>query len=370
MVILHLVLLYYTSFLLQPQPGSSLAAPKVPARNRVRVPSCCGPVTKQRHSSPSSLASTDGDTNTVEECDLEDEASLEACLSRQGYQTYNPTNPAGTTIQKVYVAQLETLQSRFAPKNVPNHKKRSHNNKNNNFSDETAPTSTTSTRRTSSPSSYNRLQYSSYMSDDDIVLVDVVRRSKVPTSISRAFVRGGPREFLHFDPTMINAAIVTCGGLCPGLNTVVRELTHALYRLYGVQAVYGIRGGYRGFHNAAGAAANHLALLSSPQGPVLLTLEMVENIHHDGGSFLKTSRGGFDLEQIIEFLTSRDIGQLYIVGGDGTHRGAYAIHQECRKRNLNIAIAGIPKTIDNDVDYIDRSFGFLSAVEAAQASIR
>jgi 6-phosphofructokinase 1 len=150
------------------------------------------------------------------------------------------------------------------------------------------------------------------MSDNDIVLVDVVWRSKVPTSISQAFVR----EFLHSDPTTINAAIVTCGGLCPGLNTVVQGPNHALYCLYGVQAMYGICGGYCGFHNAAAAAANHLALLSSLQGPVLLTLEMVENIHHDGGSFLKTSWGGFDLEQIMEFLTLQDIGQLYIVSGD------------------------------------------------------
>jgi 6-phosphofructokinase 1 len=42
------------------------------------------------------------------------------------------------------------------------------------------------------------------------------------------------------------------------------------------------------------------------------------------------------------------------LSGDGTHRGANVLSEECIKRNLNIAVAGIPKTIDNDVDLIDR----------------
>lgn len=97
---------------------------------------------------------------------------------------------------------------------------------------------------------------------------------------------------------------------------------------------------------------------------------MVEDIHHSGGTCLGSSRGGFDLDKIINFLQEKKISQLYVIGGDGTHRGAFAIHEGCMKRGLNVSVAGIPKTIDNDVDYIDHSFGFSSAVEAAQVAIR
>jgi 6-phosphofructokinase 1 len=121
--------------------------------------------------------------------------------------------------------------------------------------------------------------------------------------------------------------------------------------------VYGITGGFNGFH-------------MPEYKPVILTNEIVENIHHEGGTILRSSRGGFDLEKTIQFLKDKEISQLYIIGGDGTHRGAFALHEGCMAEGLNIAVAGIPKTIDNDVDYIDRSFGFGSAVEAAQNGIR
>jgi 6-phosphofructokinase 1 len=102
----------------------------------------------------------------------------------------------------------------------------------------------------------------------------------------------------------------------------------------------------------------------------LLTPESVEGVHHQGGSFLRSSRGGLDLQKVHRFITKYQISMLYILGGDGTHRGAYAVHEFCREHKLNVAVVGIPKTIDNDIDYIDRSFGFHTAVEAAQASIR
>ena len=102
---------------------------------------------------------------------------------------------------------------------------------------------------------------------------------------------------------------------------------------------------------------------------IILTVDNVADIHHQGGTILASSRGGFDIDIIIKFLTKHDISQLYVIGGDGTHRGAYIISEEVVKRNLNIAVVGIPKTIDNDVDYIDRSFGFTTSVEAAQAAI-
>lgn len=100
-----------------------------------------------------------------------------------------------------------------------------------------------------------------------------------------------------------------------------------------------------------------------------LTLSAVDDCHHQGGSILGSSRGGFNIEKIIDFLLKNEINQLYVIGGDGTHRGAQSLAEECLKRKLNISVAGIPKTIDNDVDLIDRSFGFQTAVEAAQAAI-
>lgn len=152
-------------------------------------------------------------------------------------------------------------------------------------------------------------------------------------------------------------AIVTCGGLCPGLNNVIRELVHSLHYLYGVKKVLGVRGGYNGFLETAGYT------------PIELTIESVADCHHQGGTILASSRGGFDMEKILKFLKKYNINQLYVIGGDGTHRGANKISEECFARRLNIAVVGIPKTIDNDVDLIDRSFGFQTSVEAAQASI-
>jgi 6-phosphofructokinase 1 len=117
------------------------------------------------------------------------------------------------------------------------------------------------------------------------------------------------------------------------------------------------RGGFTGFSGAPG------------YDPVTLTIESVENIHHAGGSILGSSRGGFDVEVILSFLKANRINQLFVIGGDGTHRAANILSEECFDRHLNISVAGIPKTIDNDVDLIDRSFGFTTSVEAAQAAI-
>lgn len=139
---------------------------------------------------------------------------------------------------------------------------------------------------------------------------------------------------------------------------MVREITRALYHLYGIEGkVYGIVGGYKGFYDP-----------KTP--PILLTPQNVENIHHEGGTILSSSRGGFDIGMICKFIKSKKIKQLYVIGGDGTHRGAFKIHETCMERGLNVSVAGIPKTIDNDVDYLDRSFGFITSVEAAQAAIR
>ena len=149
-------------------------------------------------------------------------------------------------------------------------------------------------------------------------------------------------SFIPHDVSFFLCVYLYFCSLCPGLNNVIRDITKTLFQLYGIGGnVYGIQGGYKGFYD--------------PELPPLsLTPGLVENIHHEGGTVLGSSRGGFDLDKIIAFLKERRISQLYIIGGDGTHRGAFKIHEGCMEAGLNVAVAGIPKTIDNDVDYIDK----------------
>jgi len=168
------------------------------------------------------------------------------------------------------------------------------------------------------------------------------------------FEKAGPRERLYFDPPNTRAAVVTCGGLCPGLNDVIRSLYLELAINYGVKEVWGIRYGYQGLNPAAG------------EPPVRLTLEMVEDIHREGGTILGSSRGPQDARIMTDFLVQRGIDVLFCVGGDGTQRGAHALYEEIGRRGAKIAIVGIPKTIDNDIPYCDQSFGLLTAVEQAQ----
>lgn len=170
-----------------------------------------------------------------------------------------------------------------------------------------------------------------------------------------AFLMAGPRKEIALDPEISRAAIVTCGGLCPGLNTVVREITMCLRRQYGVEHVYGIREGYRGFLDA----------------PSWLPLDeaTVSNYHNMGGSVLGSSRGGHDTEAIVESLVAQNINLLFVVGGDGTLRGAARIAEEVKRRALQISVAIVPKTIDNDIPLIDKTFGFETAVEAARSAI-
>ncbi|XP_023516923.1 ATP-dependent 6-phosphofructokinase 4, chloroplastic-like [Cucurbita pepo subsp. pepo] len=168
------------------------------------------------------------------------------------------------------------------------------------------------------------------------------------------FRRAGPREKVYFKSDEVRACVVTCGGLCPGINTVVRELVCGLNFMYGVDDILGIVGGYRGFYS---------------KNTLQLTPKVVNNIHKHGGTFLRTSRGGHDTNKIVDNIQDRGINQVYIIGGDGTQRGAALIYQEVAKRGLQVAVAGIPKTIDNDIAVIDKSFGFDTAVEEAQRAI-
>lgn len=171
------------------------------------------------------------------------------------------------------------------------------------------------------------------------------------------FELAGPRRTIFFNPAEIACGIVTCGGLCPGLNDVIRSVVMTLSYSYGVKRIYGFRYGY------AGVAAS--------QGiePLLLTPEMVQDIHDDGGTLLGSSRGPQESGDMIEHLVQLGVRILFAVGGDGTLRGASALAQELQKRGLPISVIGIPKTIDNDIHWIERSFGVATAVEEATRAL-
>ncbi len=166
------------------------------------------------------------------------------------------------------------------------------------------------------------------------------------------FELAGPREKLFYNPEEVTVGIVTCGGLCPGLNDVIRALTFCALESYGVKRVLGFKYGYEGLV----AKYYHY--------PIELTTDNTDEIHEKGGTILKSSRGAQDTEDIIDTLVHYGVNILFTIGGDGTQRGARDIVEGVKKRKLPIAVVGIPKTIDNDVSLIQRSFGFETAVEA------
>lgn len=172
------------------------------------------------------------------------------------------------------------------------------------------------------------------------------------------FEKAGPRRKLHFDPAKARAAIVTCGGLCPGINNVVRSAFYQLHYRYGVRDVLGIRYGFQGLNPSAG------------HPPIALNTDRVEGVHRVGGTLLGTSRGPQNVALMVDFLEEREIDMLLCVGGDGTQRGVHALAEEAKKRNLDIAIVGIPKTIDNDIPFVYRSFGFYTALEKSREVIQ
>jgi 6-phosphofructokinase 1 len=169
--------------------------------------------------------------------------------------------------------------------------------------------------------------------------------------------KSGPRRKTYFDASRCRAAIVTCGGLCPGLNDVIRAVTMVLWYRYGVRDILGLRYGYEGL------------VSSFKHNPMVLTPEVVEDIHKNGGTILGSSRGPQDIAEMVGFLVEQKINMLFTVGGDGTQRGALAIAREIDGRGLKTAVIGIPKTIDNDISYTERTFGFETAMSMSQLPI-
>jgi 6-phosphofructokinase 1 len=186
------------------------------------------------------------------------------------------------------------------------------------------------------------------------------------------FKKAGPKEQLYFDPSEVRAAVVTCGGLCPGENVVIRELVMMLWYGYKVRSIYGVKYGFEGFWKNTAEGDCYVDLVPDlfPGMENRVRVLPVKDIHNTGGTVLGSSRGGFDGEKIVDALQRRGINQVYAIGGDGTHRGLLALSKIIRARGLQIALIGIPKTIDNDMPLLDKTFGFSSAVEMAVTAIQ
>jgi 6-phosphofructokinase 1 len=201
-----------------------------------------------------------------------------------------------------------------------------------------------------------------YVRDEERVLEDIYLRGSLEASSSGhrppSFEKSGPRAEIFFDPARVTAAIVTCGGLCPGLNDVIRALVMALHYRYGVKKILGVRYGYAGLIPRYGYSPRHL------------TPDRVKNIHSRGGTILGSSRERQDVSGIVDTLVDWKVNILFCVGGDGTLRGADDIAGEIGRRGLKISVAGIPKTIDNDIGLTDRSFGFETAFSTANQIIK
>ena len=196
-----------------------------------------------------------------------------------------------------------------------------------------------------------------YVPDDSRVLYDVEFSAASPPAPSLAFEKAGPRTRIFFDPERATAGIVTCGGLCPGINNVVRSMVLELHHKYGVQRMLGFRFGYSGLDPASAAP------------PMPLMPVDVRDIHRHGGSMLGVSRGAPTVEHMVDALQQHGVQILFTIGGDGTQRGAHAIATEAERRGLTLAVIGVPKTIDNDVPFVDKTFGYETAVEVARQAV-
>ena len=197
-----------------------------------------------------------------------------------------------------------------------------------------------------------------FKTDANRVLVDHAEGAERGIDKPLAFELAGPREKIFFDPQKTTAAIVTCGGLCPGLNDIIKGVVTQCYNRYGVTRVFGFRYGYEGLI----ARYGHTPMALKPQS--------VSQIHNFGGTILGTSRGPQDIGEMVDMLEEMKVDIFFVVGGDGTLRGAAKLAAEIERRGLKKAVVGIPKTIDNDIMYLDKSFGFETAFAMAVQSVK
>jgi 6-phosphofructokinase 1 len=210
----------------------------------------------------------------------------------------------------------------------------------------------------------NPIKFGRFVEEDNAVLVNITRRSVEGPAKSRKkpehiyFEPAGPRDKIYYDPSKTKCAIVTCGGLCPGLNDVIRAIVMAAHHEYKVPSVLGIQYGLAGFVPEQGYDV------------IELTPDFVSRIHEFGGTVLGSSRGPQDPEVIVDALERMNVSILFMIGGDGTMRAASKVVAEIGKRGLSISVVGLPKTIDNDINYVSPSFGFDTSVETAAMAIK
>ena len=201
----------------------------------------------------------------------------------------------------------------------------------------------------------------SFVSDESRIVIEV-DSSRISQMLKESqplpnFELAGPRRHIFFDPSKLKCALVTCGGLCPGLNDIIRSVVLELHYGYGVSNIFGIRYGLQGFIAGYG------------HDLIDLTCEFVVNIHDRGGTVLGSSRGPQDIDEIVDSLERMNIGLLFMIGGDGTLTAASRITDRIADRGLKIGVVGVPKTIDNDIYMVSRSFGFDTAVDVATSAI-
>ena len=207
----------------------------------------------------------------------------------------------------------------------------------------------------------NPLPYCHFVRDDQELVINIPEEDlaeQVNEPVYYAFQQAGPRQKVYFDPSKTKCAIVTCGGLCPGINDVIRSIVMESFHNYGVSSCIGIRYGLQGFIPKYGHPV------------VELTPDYVSHIYEFGGTILGSSRGPQPIDGIVDALERMNVNILFLIGGDGSMRAAEAISAEAAKRKLKMSVIGVPKTIDNDINFVTRSFGFDTAVEKATEAIR
>ncbi|MBN2509754.1 MAG: ATP-dependent 6-phosphofructokinase [Spirochaetales bacterium] len=199
-----------------------------------------------------------------------------------------------------------------------------------------------------------------YVTDDEHILYDIEARPGMSLpDVPRELMleKAGPRESIFFSPAHVHAGIVTCGGLCPGLNNVIRAIVRTMWFRYGVRRITGIQNGYRGF-----LPEYHIPTRE-------LTPEVVDSIHTRGGTILGTSRGNGAIADVCDAISRMNLNILFTIGGDGTQKGAFLIAEEMERRGQKLSVIGVPKTIDNDLSFVQKTFGFETAVSKAVEAV-
>ena len=207
------------------------------------------------------------------------------------------------------------------------------------------------------PSPLRLASRAAFVSDDSYVLRDIEYPPRLAEGAPREFQRAGPRAQVFFDPKKTTFGIVSAGGVCPGINDVIRAMVLELHYGYGVEKVLGFRFGFAGLDSASGYE------------PIVLDPSMVRDIHVRAGTVLGTSRGPREPSRMVDAMARLGVDALLVIGGDGTMRAAHAIHEEVARRKLAIGIVGVPKTIDNDIPFVDKTFGFETAVATARLAL-